>query len=99
MEGSRDRGIEGVKMKESGWPGRPANEIFPELMDTTLVAQMLLYDLRGKTPEQGRRNVRKLVHEYGLPTLGRMGSSLYFDREAVKAWLVEFLKRKDYRDD
>ena len=70
------------------WPGRPANEIFPELLDTVLVGQLLLYDRRGMTPEQGRRNVRKLVKVAGLPSLGRVGSTLLYRKEAVFEWLA-----------
>ncbi len=70
------------------WPARPAGEIFPELLDTVLVAQLLLYDRRGMTTEQGRRNVRKLVKDAGLPTLGRVGSTLLYRKEAVIEWLA-----------
>ena len=71
-----------------GWPPRPAGEVFPELLDTILVAQLFLYDRRGMTNEQARRNVRNLVRESGLPTLGRIGSTLMFRKEAVIDWLV-----------
>ena len=71
-----------------GWPPRPANEVFPELLDTILVAQLFLYDRRGMTTEQARRNVRNLVRESGLPTLGRIGSTLMFRKDAVIAWLA-----------
>ena len=70
------------------WPPRPQNEVFPELMDTLLVAQLLLYDRRRMTPEQARRNVRKLVKESGLPTLGRIGSTLMYNKAAVLDWLA-----------
>ena len=70
-----------------GWPPRPAGEVFPELLDTILVGQLLLYDRRGMTQEQARRNVRRLVKEAGLPTLGRIGSSLMFRPGDVVAWL------------
>ena len=70
------------------WPPRPTGEMFPPLLDTVLVGQLLLYDRRpGMTVEQTRRNVRKLVHGSGLPTLGRIGSTLMFDRDAVLIWL------------
>ena len=72
---------------DNGWPARPVGEVFPELLDSVCVAQLLLYDRRGKTPEQGRRNVRKLVKEAGLPTLGRIGSTLMFRKMAVLEWL------------
>lgn len=78
-----------IKSEKENWPPRPANEVFPEVMDTLLVAQMLLYDRRGMTTEQARRNVRKLVKECGLPTLGRIGSSLMFQRAALVRWLSE----------
>ena len=70
-----------------GWPPRPAGEVFPELLDTILVAQLLLYDRRGMTTEQARRNVRNL-RESGLPTLGRIGSTLMFRKDAVINWLA-----------
>ena len=70
------------------WPRRPENEVFPELLDTLLVAQLLLYDRRGMTPEQARRNVRKLVKEGALPTLGRIGSTLIYRKAAVVEWLA-----------
>lgn len=69
------------------WPPRPKDETFPPLLDTVLVGQLLLYDRRGMTVEQGRRNVRKLVHEAGLPTMGRVGSRLLFRRDSVFTWL------------
>ena len=69
------------------WPPRPAGEVFPELCDTVLVAQMLLYDRRGMTPDQARRNVRKLVKDAGLPTLGRIGSTLLYNKVDVITWV------------
>ena len=72
----------------SQWPPRPDNETFPPLLDTILVAQLLLYDRRGMTIEQARRNIRKLVRESGLPTLGRIGSSLLFQQSDVIGWLA-----------
>lgn len=75
------------KATVSIWPLRPAGEVFPELLDTILVAQLLLYDRRGMTPEQARRNVRKLVKEARLPTLGRIGSTLMYRKVDVIEWL------------
>ena len=72
---------------ESKWPPRPDSGIFSEVLDTLLVAQLLLYDVRGMTPEQGRRDVRKLVKETGLPVLGKIGSTLMFSKAAVLDWL------------
>lgn len=73
---------------EKGWPPRPVNEVFPDLLDTTLVVQLLLYD-RDCTPEQGRRNVRELVKHADLPTLGRrIGSRLMFRKDAVMSWIA-----------
>lgn len=69
------------------WPPRPKDETFPPLLDTVLVAQLLLYDRRGMTVDQARRNVRKLVHSARLPTMGRVGSTLLFRRDGVLAWL------------
>ena len=77
------RGIADAK----GWPPRPAGEVVPDLLDTLLVGQLLLYDRRGMTPDQACRNVRKLVKESGLPTLGRIGSTLLYDKAAVIAWV------------
>ena len=78
-----------IKSEKENWPPRPANEVFPEVMDTLLVAQMLLYDRRGMTTDQARRCVRKLVKECGLPVLGRIGSCLMFKRDLVLRWLCE----------
>lgn len=72
----------------SQWPERPATEVFPELLDTTAVAQLFLFDRRGQTPDQGRRSVRELVKKRGLPTLGRIGSTLMFRKLDVIAWLA-----------
>lgn len=69
------------------WPPRPENEAFPPVLDTVLVGQLLLYDRRGNTLNQARRNVRRLVAECGLPTLGRVGNGLLFDRDAVIDWI------------
>ena len=73
---------------DNKWPPRPAGEVFPDLLDTLHVAQLLLYDRRGMTPEQGRRNVRKLRKESGLPSLGRIGSTLMYQKAAVMKWLA-----------
>ena len=78
-----------IKSEKENWPPRPANEVFPEVMDTLLVAQMLVYDKRGMTAEQARRCVRKLVKECGLPTLGRIGSTLMYSKDDVLRWLRE----------
>lgn len=72
----------------SQWPQRPASEVFPELLDTTHVAMLFLFDRRGQTPDQGRRSVRKLAKEKGLPTLGRIGSTLMFRKVDVIEWLA-----------
>ncbi len=68
------------------WPPRPAGEVFPELLDTLLVAQLVLYDRRGMTPEQARRNVRGLVKNAGLPVLGKVGSALMYRKVDVIEW-------------
>ena len=78
------------------WPPRPANEVFPPLLDTLLVAQLFPYDRLGMAIEQARRNIRKLVRESGLPTLGRIGSMLMFRQTAVIEWLAH---RKDVDGD
>ncbi len=70
------------------WPERPANEVFPELLDTIHVAMLFLFDKRGQIPEQGRRNVRKLIKDADLPTLGRIGSTLMFRKADVIDWLA-----------
>lgn len=69
------------------WPPRPTGEVFPEVLDTILVAQLLLYDRRGMTPERARRNVRGLVKNAGLPVLGKVGSTLMYRKADVFAWL------------
>ncbi|UCC31428.1 MAG: hypothetical protein JSU86_03960 [Phycisphaerales bacterium] len=71
-----------------GWPPGPPGGVFPEVLGTLLVAQLLLYDRCGMTPEQGQRNVRKLVMDAGLPTLGRIGSALLYSKKAVIEWLA-----------
>ena len=71
----------------NGWPDRPVGEVFPELLDSICVAQLLLYDRRGQTPEQGRRNVRELVKTAGLPTYGRFGKAIMFHKSAILEWI------------
>ena len=83
----------------AGWPPRPAGEVFPELCDTVLVAQLLLYDRRGMTPDQARRNVRKLVKDAGLPTLGRIGSTLLYNKVDVIRWVGSRSDVDDQDDD
>lgn len=70
------------------WPPRPETEVFPELLDTTHLAMLFLFDKRGQTPDQGRRNVRALVKNTDLPTLGRIGSTLMFRKSDVISWLA-----------
>ena len=70
------------------WPARPEGEVFPELLDTLLVAQLLLYDRRGKNVEQARRNVLGLVKSQGLPSLGRIGSTFMYRKTDVIDWLA-----------
>lgn len=74
-------------MDKSEWPPRPDGEVFPEILDVTLVAQLLCYDRRGCTPENGRRSVRGLVKENGLPAMGKVGGRYLFSRAAVTDWL------------
>ena len=69
------------------WPSRPQNELFPPLLDTVLVAQLLLYDRRGVTVQNARRDVRRLAKENGLPKIGKIGSTLMFKRDDVLAWI------------
>lgn len=71
---------------KNDWPSRPEGERFPELLDTVLVGQLLPYDRRG-TVDQGRRHVRMLVKDAGLPTLGRIGSAIMYRKADVIAWL------------
>ena len=71
----------------SNWPPRPDGEVFPELLDTTLVAQLLLYDRAGRTMQQASRSVRSLVRDNGLPTMGKVGGKHIFSKAAVTDWL------------
>ena len=73
-----------------GWPPRPPGEVFPEVMTTVDVAMFLRYDAKpGVTPDKARRNVRKLVKDSGLPTLGRIGSTLMYRKNAIIEWLAQ----------
>ena len=75
-------------MTGSQWPGRPAGEVFPDLMNSLDLAMFLRYDGRpGMTPEKARRAVRLLVRDYRLPTAGRIGRALLFNRGRVLEWL------------
>ena len=77
-----------VAVELGRWPPRPEGEVFPELLTTTDVAQLLRYDARpGVTPEKGARMVRLLARDKGLPTLARVGRSLLFSKAAVLSWL------------
>lgn len=77
-----------VKTQPSRWPPRPPGELFPEVITTVDVAQLLRYDARdGMTPEKGARMVRLLVRDRGLPTLGRVGRTLLFRKSEVIGWL------------
>lgn len=77
-----------VKSKPSKWPPRPPGEVFPEVMTTVDLAQLLRYDGRdGMTPEKGTRMVRLLIRDKGLPTLGRVGRTLLFRKSEVIGWL------------
>ncbi len=83
----------------SEWPERPAGEVFPELLDSIHVAMFFLFDKRGQTPDQARRNVRKLIKGAGLPTLGRIGSTLMFRKADVILWLANRNGVDSGRDD
>lgn len=83
-------------VNKSEWPPRPGGEVFPEILDVTLVAQLLCYDRRGCTPENAQRSVRGLVKENGLPTAGKVGGRLLFTKAAVTNWLFN---RKESLDD
>ena len=71
----------------NSWPPRPVDEVFPEVLDSLGVAQLLGFDRRRKTPDQGRRSVLGLVAK-GMPTMGRVGSAHLFDKSAVLGWLA-----------
>ncbi len=74
-------------MNSNTWPTRPPDECFPELMDGTTVAQFLGLDLRGMTPENGRRTVRTLARDQGLPRLRKVGKNWLHSKQAVWEWL------------
>ena len=85
-------------VNKSEWPARPAGEVFPNLLDTTLVAQYLGYDRRGCTPENARRSIRLLVKERGLPVAGKVGSWLILKKAAVDDWLAHTKNSLDDAD-
>ena len=84
---------------DDDWPLRPAGEVCPPVLDSALVAQLLCYDLRGCTLEQGRRNVRNLVKAGRIPVMGRVGSSMLFERDRVIGALKSDEKPLDGEDE
>lgn len=74
-------------MTAEPWPPRPAGEAFPEVMCGTQVAQFLGYDLRGLTPPKGRRMIRILARDQGLPRLRRIGRAWLYSKQAIWGWL------------
>lgn len=71
---------------QNQWPPRP--NVFPEIMDTTTLAQFLAYDLRRTTIESARRNIRMKIKNAGLPALPKkIGGAYLFKRQAVMTWL------------
>ena len=69
---------------KDGWPPRPA--VFPEVLTTVEIAQLLRLDETCRTPEMGARMIRKMVKQDGLPKLRRLGRGLRFAKTAVMAW-------------
>ncbi len=78
-----------LETEPQSWPPRPVGEVFPDLLDSVLVAQLLLYDRRGLSLEKARRNVRGLVKNAGLPVVGKIGQALMFRKGDVLRWLSE----------
>lgn len=74
-------------IRETGqWPSRPST--FPEILDTTTLAQFLAYDLRGTSVESARRDIRSKVKNDGLPAFPKkIGGAYLFRRQAVEDWL------------
>ena len=75
-----------VDTRLTEWPKRPPGEVFPELLTTLDVAQLLRFDRPGTTPANGMRTVRLLIRDKGLPTLGMLGNGHRFRRDDVLAW-------------
>ncbi len=75
-----------VETTEKDWPPRPPGEVFPPVLTTVVVAQLLAYDLAGCTVAQGIRNVRILVRDKGMPTLPALTNGHRFDRDRVLEW-------------
>ena len=70
------------------WPKRPEGEVFPEVLTTIEVAQLLRFDATAaRTPEQAARSVRSLVKGKGLPACGKVGRGYLFRKSVVLAWL------------
>lgn len=76
---------EDTNARYDGWPARPTNEVFPPILDTLGAAMLLGHDLRGRTPDQGRRNVRNLIRFNGLPAR-KSGNDYMLCRDAVLEW-------------
>lgn len=86
---SADR-IESRSPIPDDWPPRPADEVFPAVMNVVDAAMFLRYDARpGMTTAKAARMIRAMVKTGGLPCIGRVGRTLLFHRDAILRWLDE----------
>ena len=76
------------QVSTSGWPPLPANGVFPELLTTVEVAQLLRDDADGMSVERARRNVQWLTRNRKLPVLSKLGQKYLYRKADVLTWLV-----------
>ena len=72
----------------SDWPPLPRDGVFPELLTTVEVAQLLRYDAGGKSIERAQRDVQWLVRNRGLPVFTKLGQKYLYRKADVLAWLA-----------
>ena len=75
-------------MSKAEWPPLPPSGVFPEVLTTVEVAQLLRYDAEGMSVERAQRNVQWLVRNRGLPVLAKIGQKYLFRKADVMAWLA-----------
>jgi hypothetical protein len=69
------------------WPALPLGGVFPELLTSVEVAQLLRYDADGTSVERAKRNVQWLVRNRGLPIFSKLGQKYIFRKTDVLSWL------------
>ena len=72
----------------SDWPPLPPGGVFPEVLTTIEVAQLLRYDADGMILERAKRNVQWLVRNRGLPVLAKVGQRYLYRKVDILAWLA-----------